>query len=294
MSGSEPATPDAGTIPHCYRHPDRETYIRCQRCERPICPDCMNQASVGFQCPECLREGSASMPNVRTSFGGRVRGPQPVVTYALIAINVTVFVIALAAGGDTSAFVHRTALIPYADFPQFELIGVAQGSWWQLATSMFLHVEPIHLLMNMVALWFFGSVLELQLGRWRYLVVYLLSGLGGSVMVYWFSDPFSSTLGASGAILGILGASIAIALLRGGNNSSYLVQNAVIALVFTVLIPGISWQGHLGGFVTGAVLGAGLALSPRKNRTVYQVALFVLVLLACVVLVMLRTADLTI
>jgi len=254
----------------------------------------MRQASVGFQCPECVAEGSATMPTVRTSFGGRVRGPQPVVTYTLIAINVAVFVIALAAGGNSSEFVRRTALIPYADFPQLGLVGVAQGSWWQLVTSMFLHVDPVHLLMNMVALWFFGSVLESQLGRWRYLVVYLLSGLGGSVMVYWFSDPFSSTRGASGAILGILGASIAIALLRGGSNSSYLLQNAVIALVFTVLIPGISWQGHLGGFVTGALLGAGLALTPRKNRTAYQVALFALVLFACLVLTMLRTADLTI
>jgi membrane associated rhomboid family serine protease len=292
MSGSEPSSPDAGTIPHCYRHPDRETYIRCQRCERPICPDCMNQASVGFQCPECLREGNASMPHVRTSFGGRVRGHQPVVTYALIAINVAMFVIVNSAGGSTSEIFYRLALTPYADFPPFGLEGVAQGSYWQLVTATFLHVEALHLLMNMIALWFFGSILETQLGRWRYLVVYLLAGLGGSVMVYWFSNPASHTLGASGAVLGILGASIAIAMLRGGN-SGYLVQNAVIALVFTVLIPGISWQGHLGGFLTGALLGAGLAVTPRKQRTLYQVGLFALVLLACVMLTLLRTADLT-
>jgi membrane associated rhomboid family serine protease len=292
MSSTEPGAPDAGTIPHCYRHPDRETYISCQRCGRPICPDCMRQASVGFQCPECVKAGSATMPQVRTSLGGRMRGPQPVITYLLIAINVFVFVVANAAGGNNSEFVYKTALIPSADVPQIGLEGVAQGSYWQLVTSMFLHVDPLHLILNMLALWFFGSVLEAQLGRWRYLVVYLLAGFGGSVMVYWFADPFSSTRGASGAVLGVLGASLAIAMIRG-HDTSWLVQNAIFALVFTFLVPGISWQGHLGGFVTGLLLGAGLAWGPRKNRLAYQIGLFVLVFAVLVVLAMARTADLT-
>src|ERR671933_1487282 len=112
MTEQSPPAADAGTIPHCYRHPERETYISCQRCSRPICPDCMRQASVGFQCPECVREGAASMRTPRTVFGGKVSAQSSAITVALIAVNVLVFLIANATGGVRGTFTKITALLP--------------------------------------------------------------------------------------------------------------------------------------------------------------------------------------
>src|SRR3712207_4932561 len=139
-------TPQELTAPRCYRHTDRETHIRCQRCDRPICPDCMRQAAVGFQCPECVKEGARTTRQPRTAYGGRRAGTPGLVTVTLIGINLVVFVLVLVTGGSDGWLLPKLALIPVGAVylvngdPQF-VDGVADGAVWQLLTSMFTHVE---------------------------------------------------------------------------------------------------------------------------------------------------------
>jgi membrane associated rhomboid family serine protease len=283
VSGSaqppEQPGPGAQPGPRCYRHTDRETYISCQRCGRPICPDCMRAASVGFQCPECVAEGRASTPQPRTVYGGAVRARENAVTLTLIAINVAVFLAVTLTGGRV---LESTMMYP---------AGVAAGQWWRLLTSVFLHQAFLHLVFNMVALWIFGPVMERLLGRVRFLALYLLSGLAGSVAVYLLSAPFSFTLGASGAVFGLLGAALVVTV-RRGYDASWLLGLLGINLVITFTIGTISWQGHLGGLIGGLVLGAALAWAPRRQRTLVHVAAFVAMFGLCVLLIVVRTGQL--
>ena len=267
-------------VPRCYRHTDRETYIHCQRCGRAICPDCMRQAAVGFHCPECVEQGRASTPRPRTVYGGTLRGRGNAVTLALIGVNVAMFL----ALQVSNALAVETVLVGGA---------VAQGEQYRLFTSMFVHLQFMHLLFNMFALWIFGPVLEGALGRIRFLALYLLSGLTGSVAVYWLTDPNIPTVGASGAVFGLLGAALVVSV-RRGYDVTWLLGLLGINLVFTFLVPGISWQGHLGGLVGGLVVGAAIAWAPRKYRTVLQVAAFVLVFALCVLLIVVRTSQLVV
>ena len=235
MSGPDPTAYGAATIPHCYRHPERETYIACQRCGRPICPDCMRQASVGFQCPDCVRAGAAEVPVARTAFGGKVGAGSALVTIVLIALNVLFFVVANATGGD---FASSMGLLPDAP-PRSGLEGVAQGAYWQLLTSTFLHVQVLHIVMNMIGLWIFGSFLETALGRWRFLALYLLTGLAGSVAVYWLALPISFSLGASGSVFGLFGAAL-IVLLKQRQDVTQLVILLGLNLLITFTVPRVS------------------------------------------------------
>jgi membrane associated rhomboid family serine protease len=299
MSSQDLPSPDAGTIPHCYRHPDRETYISCQRCGKPICPDCMRQASVGFQCPDCVRQGNAQMRQARTTFGGRVSDGSSIVTVGLIVINVVFFVIANATGGINGDFVARMAQITSIDFPRAGLEGVAQGSYWQLITSTFLHIQILHLVMNMIGLWIFGSFLESQLGRWRYVALYLLTGFAGSVGVYLLTGPFvpgqgvTYSLGASGSVFGLFGAALLI-LMKQKRDVTQLLILLGLNLAITFTVPDIAWQAHLGGLAAGLILGAGFAYAPRQQRTVIHVGLVVALTAIGVVAVVLRTAALTV
>lgn len=205
---------DTDRLPGCYRHPDRDTGISCTRCERPICPECMISASVGFQCPECVREGSgtghrptANAP--RTLAGGVVAADPHLVTKILIGINVLVFLV----GAINPALVVQLELIArYREFAYLvgPIEGVSTGEYHRLLTSVFLHTELWHIAGNMIALWVIGGPLEAALGRARYLAVYLLSGLGGSALVYLMSAPNTPTLGASGAVFGLLGATVVL------------------------------------------------------------------------------------
>jgi membrane associated rhomboid family serine protease len=284
-TGSVPPPP-----PTCYRHPDRETWIRCQRCERPICPDCMNSAAVGFQCPHCVKEGNKGSRQARTPYGGqRVADPR-ITTFVLMGINVVVWLLVLATGGRTSALLYKLMLIP--DFGIRPLVdgggtperGVAQGAWWQVVTSVFTHEQALHIGFNMLALYFLGPMLENVLGRTRFLALYLVSGLAGSAAVMLLSDANAPTLGASGAIFGLMGALAVIALKVRGQVQSVLVWIG-LNLVFTFSVSGISWQGHIGGLLGGAVLGAAMAYAPRTNRAVVQWTSVAVVLLVVVVLI---------
>jgi membrane associated rhomboid family serine protease len=278
---STPETPATGAseqeAPVCYRHTDREAHIRCQRCERPICPDCMQPASVGFQCPSCVREGARGTRTARTPYGGQRTGNPALTSQVLVAINVVVWVLILATGYRSSPLVDKLALTPLGAVFRLtdgstELVrGVADGAPWQLLTSMFTHVEIWHLGFNMLVLWTLGPQLELAVGRIRFLAIYLVSGFAGSASVMWFSPEHGSTLGASGAIFGMLGALLVIAVKVRGDVRGIATWIG-INFVITFLLAGISWQGHVGGFVGGLLVGAAVVYAPRGRRAVWQVA----------------------
>jgi len=236
----------------------------------------MRPASVGFQCPSCVREGSRSTRSGRTAYGGKRPGNAALTSQVLIGINVAVWLLILATGGGRSRVVDYLALLPGGpalDFSSQHIVhGVASGAPWQLLTSMFTHVEVWHIGFNMLALWVLGPQLELSIGRIRFLVVYLLSGLAGSATVMWFSAANGQTLGASGAIFGLMGVLLVIAVKVRGDVRGMLTWigiNFVITFVFATYI---SWQGHLGGFVAGVVLGLVMAYAPRPRRVVWQTA----------------------
>ncbi len=270
----------------------------------------MRDASVGFQCPTCVDEGRKETRAVRTPYGGLRPGRQGVVSMTLIAINAAIWVLILATGGAGSSWVDRLALRPkglcVVQGGGFDvshaactanggtwLPGVSDGATWQLVTSMFTQVELLHIGFNMVALWVLGPQLELMLGRLRYAGLYLLSGLVGSAVVYWLSGEYTPTLGASGAIFGLMGALLVMAYkVRADMNQLLIWIGLNVALTFFGRST-ISWQGHLGGFVGGVLLAIVLAYAPRQRRTAWQGAGFALVSVLVVVAVVTRTAVLT-
>lgn len=289
-----PPSPVEGPA-RCYRHPDRETAIRCTRCNRPICPDCMVSASVGFQCPDCVRQGSgtghsASAARPRTLAGGPVAADPRLVTKILLGINLAVFVAVLADGSllDELVLLGR-ANFYYGGPPE----GIAEGQWYRLVTSMFLHQEVWHIAFNMLGLWWLGGPLEAVLGRARYLALYLLSGLAGGALTYWLAAPNQPSLGASGAIFGLLGATVV--LMRRLN---YDMRPVLMILALNLVITfnpwgGIAWQAHVGGLIAGVLIGIGMVHAPRERRNLVQFGTCAVTLVAVVLIVAVRTAALT-
>ena len=268
-------------VPVCYRHPDRETYIRCAHCDRPICPDCMTSASVGFQCPECVAEGAAAVPATRTRFGG-VAISRPYVTLTLIGINVVVFGAEFLAGVDTVA--SNWGMWP---------VGVAlDNEYYRLFTATFLHENLLHIGFNMLVLWMLGPQLEALLGHVRFTVLYLVAGLGGSVASFWFSSPSVVGIGASGAIFGLMGAYVVVGRALRADISQVLGLIA-INVVIGFVGGGIDWRAHLGGLVTGALVAAIFAHAPTKQRVLWQVVGVVAVVIALGVLITMRDTALT-
>ncbi|MEV8393304.1 MULTISPECIES: rhomboid family intramembrane serine protease [unclassified Streptomyces] len=284
-------------LPSCYRHPDRETGIRCTRCERPICPECMISASVGFQCPECVRQGSgtghgATANRPRTLAGGTVAADPRLVTKILLGINVALFVAVLAVG-DRHRLVEDLDLIGYAFSPDLNrVVGVADGEWYRLVTAMFLHQEIWHIAFNMLGLWWLGGPLEAALGRVRFLALYLLSGLAGSALTYLLAAPNQPSLGASGAIFGLLGATVVLMRRLNYDMRPVLVLLA-LNLLFTFTWSNIAWEAHVGGLVAGVVIAIGMVHAPRERRALVQYGTCALVLVATVVIIAARTASLT-
>ena len=273
------------TAPVCYRHPAKETYVRCTRCDRPICPDCMNAASVGHQCPECVAEGRRTPRSARTAFGGSVAGRDGVVTRTLIGINVFVMIVSVATGGlsavagggwggllgQSTPLTDWGSVIGYATYGPFETVlhGVAAGEWYRLVTAMFLHYGVLHLLMNMYALWILGRELEAVLGRLRFAALYVLAGLGGNVAAYLFSAPNAATAGASTAVFGLMAATFVV-LKRLNMSVAPILPIIVINVVFTFVVANISVAGHLGGLAIGALVAAIMAYAPRNQRNLVQ------------------------
>ncbi|MFA1540293.1 rhomboid family intramembrane serine protease [Actinomadura monticuli] len=295
MSTDHSPAPET-SVPTCYRHPGRETYVRCTRCDRYICPDCMRDAAVGHQCVECVADGNRGVRRAvpRTPVGGRAPASAvPVVTYSLIGLCVAAYLAELA----SQRVVWEFMMLGRALLPDGSVGGVAEGEWYRLFTTMFLHQRGgtfgiTHILFNMWALWAVGPALEQMLGRWRFLALYLLSGLGGSVLLYLVGAPGSSAVGASGAIFGLFGAYFVIGRRLGGPVGPIVVL-LVINLVITFSVPGISWQGHVGGLVVGAVLAAAYAYAPAARRRLFHIGAPLLMLVLLAALVVVRTAELS-
>ncbi len=298
--GSPQGPPNQGPhgareLPVCYRHPNRETGIRCTRCERPICPECMVDASVGFQCPECVRTGSgtghapaASRP--RTLAGGTVTTDPRLLTKLLIGLNLAVFLVQLSVG---DRFTDRFELLGQAYVPPLHSVeGIAQGQWYRLLTAMFLHGSYVHILFNMLSLWWIGAPLEAALGRARHLALYFTSGLAGGALTYLIAAPNQPSLGASGAIFGLFGAT-AVLMRRLNYDMRPVVALLVINLIFTFGWPNIAWQAHIGGLVGGVAVGYAMVHAPRERRALVQYGVCALVLAAVVVMTLLRTSQLT-
>ena len=252
----------------CYRHPERETYVSCSECGRGICPDCMTFGPVGIRCPDHASTAgtapAARRATRRATTSLSRRGP--FVTQGLIAANVGIYLLQLLMGAGLTAnggwIYEHGVLVSTAVGSDGQLIGVAQGEWWRLVSAAFLHYGPLHLGMNMLVLWIIGPPLEEYFGHGRYALVYLVSGLAGSAGALLWS-PNALTVGASGAIWGIMGAALVLEARKiwvfGGQAMGLVVFN----LAITFLIPGISIGGHVGGLIGGGL--AALAFSSLRR-----------------------------
>lgn len=266
------------------RHPNRETGLRCVRCDRPACSDCLREASVGYQCIDCVAEGTRSTRRA-TTVAGAEPADRAVLVPTLIAINVVVFLV--------TAFEANSVRVNFAAplFQQWALVpaAVADGALWRLLTSGFLHVGPFHLIVNMLALWLIGRELELVLGRVRFLALYFVSLLGGSLFVFLFQDEFTRTAGASGAVFGLMGG-LAVVLVRLRRRPGAVLTVIALNVVISVVIQ-LSLLGHLGGLVFGAAVAAGLVYAPRDHRLAVQAATVAGLLAVVLVGVVLGTAG---
>jgi membrane associated rhomboid family serine protease len=264
----------------CYRHPDRETGVSCSSCGRPICPDCMTPTPVGMRCPECMRQRTKV---VHGTGGTPGLGDAPA-TYVLIALNVIAFLAEVATGsgglGSASGSVVR----------DFGLLGngVADGEYYRLITGGFLHAGLLHIAFNMFALFIVGRVVEPGIGTPQFLALYFASLLAGAFGALLLSHPYELTVGASGAIFGLFGATAIIARGRGMNAlASEIGFLIVINLVFTFSVPGISIGGHLGGLVGGVICALAIVAGDRgmlgRRRLQAELAVMVLVGVASVI-----------
>jgi membrane associated rhomboid family serine protease len=257
-------------MPTCYRHPDRETGLSCSECGRPICTECMTMAPVGIRCPE--HAGNAGR---RT----RLRGPAPVVraqrqlggtfapvTKALIAINVAIYLVGAVQGGGLNS--------PGGSIYQklwLDAYDVHNGGWWRLITAAFLHANIIHIGFNMFALWVIGGPVEQYLGRARFLGLYFAAGLAGSAGAL-LQTPLV-TVGASGAIFGILGAMLILEWQATGKLGGQAMTLIVINLAFSFTFAGISWGGHIGGLIGGILATLAFARWGRGHAAYGRIGL---------------------
>lgn len=274
-------------MPACVRHPDRPTGLRCVRCDRPACPQCLREAPVGYQCVDCVAEAGRTVRRPTTIAGARLV-TRPVVVPVLVVLNVLVYVITAAQAGSAAAN-HTSSL--FGSWVLWPAGIVAFDEPWRLVTSGFLHYGPVHLVLNMVALWLMGRDVEPMLGRVRFLAVYFLSLLGGSVAVFLFGSVEVGTAGASGAVWGVMGA-VLVAVLRLKLNPRPVLGIIAINAVISFL-PGISLLGHLGGFVAGVLATAALVYAPRERQVPIQVAALTGIGLVLVALAFLRWAQLS-
>jgi membrane associated rhomboid family serine protease len=273
---SDPSLPAPPGVEHCYRHPSEETGVHCTRCGRPICPACMIEAPVGYQCPECVAEARQEF---RKGPGRRIavaNAKGVSVTKVLLGLILGVFVIEVAVGGPGSLLtgpspaklIELGGSVPVFTAPDGGIAGIAAGQYWRIFTSMFLHFGLIHLAFNAYALWIFGTFMETELGRLRFALVYLVTGICAGAVAYAWAPlvlvgnqlAISVGAGASGAIFGVFGAFVTYNYRRRGSAlaQARLRQAAVLLLLNAVIglsVPAIDWRAHVGGFVSGLVAG---------------------------------------
>jgi membrane associated rhomboid family serine protease len=294
----EPAAPDADAdagagAPTCYRHPGRETYLSCVRCGRPSCPDCLRSAPVGQQCVECVHEGNRGVRTPKAVFGGSLVSGATA-TWVLVGLNVVVYL------GEWvyPKIVNYLDMVGASYDPTLhQNVGVADGQAYRLITSAFVHEPgltgygPVDIIFNMWALIIVGPSIEHMLGRLRYLAVYLISGIGGSVAFYFLAPANEAALGASGAIFGLFGAWFVLSR-RQGLSSRGVVMVIGLNLVLDFVFPGIAWQAHVGGLLAGCLLTAAYVYAPRQNRALVQGAATVALLATAVICVVVRDYQL--
>ena len=297
MTAPDQASPTGqDTPPTCYRHPDRETWVSCVRCGRHACPDCLREAAVGQQCVDCVRgagQGGQGARAARTVFGGRP-SRSATVTWTLMAVNVLLYLVELAHPSLASDW----WMLGYAQYyPGGPFHGVAAGQWYRLITSAFLpgtgSLGILDIAFNMWALYVVGPSLEQLLGRVRFLAVYLLSAVGGSVLFYYLAPQNVPALGASGAIFGLFGAWFVASRKLGFDSRGIVLLIALNLGLSFVYRSTIAWQDHVGGLIVGAVVMAAYAYAPRKNRIAIQVAATVAVAVLLAIAVVIRTGQLT-
>lgn len=299
-----PPPPPGGS--HCYRHPDVSTGVHCTRCGRAICPDCMVAAPVGHHCPTCVAEARREYrqgPGRRVAIANAKATSVASLLLVLMGIG---YVLEVVAGGPGSLFggpgildlVNLGASIGVARLESGEVVGIAAGEEWRMVTAIFLHGGILHLLMNAYALWIFGPVVERELGRGRFLFIFLTTGLFASAASYAFAErSFQVGVGASGAIFGVVGAfvsynyrhrelSLAAARLRG------IVPFLVLNLILSFSFPLIDWKAHLGGFFAGLAAGfVAEGWGQRSTRAAIAVAGFAALTVAALALAAWRTAQ---
>jgi membrane associated rhomboid family serine protease len=291
MAEDQLPSPPAPTIEVCYRHPNVQTRVHCTRCERPICPDCMIPAPVGFQCPECVEEARREF---RKGPGRPFRGGISVTKALLVAIAIP-FVIEIVVGGPRALFDPSAQLL--FDLGAMAPPAVAEGQFWRLFTAMFLHAGLLHVALNAYFFWLFGRVVESVFGRTWMLLIFLVSGFLASVASYAFGPVLALAVGASGAISGVFGAFIAYNYRRrhlAANAANLrmaltvIVLNAFIAVAYS----SIDWRAHVGGLVAGFALGhlADDAV-PARQRAVARFAGVATLVALGIALVVWRTAE---
>ncbi|KNX38817.1 rhomboid family intramembrane serine protease [Luteipulveratus halotolerans] len=263
--------PPAATPPVCPRHPDRESYTTCQRCGRPACGECQRPAAVGYHCVDCVKEQQRSAPVARSVFGGRAATGRPVVTIAIIVACVLVYLGQLVDDRVT----EELAFVPV----------LGQDEPWRFVTAAFVHspTQVMHILFNMYALWICGQYLEPLLGRARFVALYLVAAVGGSVGYELLASVphdadsypggwFTPTVGASGAVFGLFAAVVVLNRHLGREVTPMLMMIAINAAI-PFFVGGIAWQAHLGGAITGAAVAAVIAALGRQRREYHWGAL---------------------
>lgn len=289
-----PGTGSGAEVPTCFRHPERETYLSCVRCGRPACPECLRSAPVGQQCVECIKEGNRGVRQPAAMFGGRAVS-DALVTYTLVGLNILFYLVEWV----YPRIVNYLDMVGAARDPALhgQLVGVATGEEYRLITSAFLHEPgfagfgPAHIIFNMWALLLVGPGLERLLGRLRFLAVYVLSALGGSVLFYVLVPPDQPALGASGAVFGLFGAWFVVSR-RMQVDTRAIVILIVINLVIGFVVPNIAWQDHVGGLLTGGLLTAAYVYAPRPHRALIQAGATAAIVALLVVAVLIRNSQL--
>jgi membrane associated rhomboid family serine protease len=283
-------SPPAPTIEVCYRHPEVPTRVHCTRCERPICPDCMIPAPVGFQCPECVAEARREF---RKGPGRPLRGGVSVTKALLVAIAIP-FVIEILVGGPQALFDPSGQTL--FRLGAMQPIAVASGQFWRLFTAMFLHAGILHIALNAYFFYLFGRTVEGSFGRTWMVVIYLVSGFVASVASYAFGPVTTLAVGASGAIAGVFGAFIAYAYRRrhmamhAANLRmalTVIVLNALIAFGYRA----IDWRAHVGGLIAGFVIGYLADQPPAQQRRSLAIGGVTVLAGIGVALVLWRTVD---
>jgi membrane associated rhomboid family serine protease len=269
-------TPNAGPdfsppgFAPCYRHPERMTGISCQRCQRPICGECMNPASVGFQCPSCVASGRATVRTPRTAFGAVLKPGGGTATKVVMAALAGEWVLNLVSRGLLDSLLVMSNQAIY------------DGQFWRLITAALTSGSIFGVLINLLVLWIAGRAIESELGAWRFVVLYLAAGLGGTTMLFVFGPYVSGGYGAAAAVIGLLAAN-AIFKQKMGEDVRADIGLFVLLILYSILIGfrSFGWLMLVGGIVVGALVGVVLAYAPRRNRSTVQVVGLLGVIMVC-------------